>query len=235
MGTIVFDGTSSRNFGLEVEKYPAIIRAKKRLSKYTIPGRNGALILDERASDDYVQPYDIFAGDGSDGSTGPSFDAITDWLLGSSGYQRLEDSYDTRHYRLAYIEGPLEIEDAFTRYGRCRIEFVCDPRRFLKAGEEPRTYAAGGTFLNPTPYAAKPIITVYGSGEGYVSAGGATLYMSITDGMTVDSEKESAYLGAANLNNTVSGSYPVLPAGENAITFGGGVTSIVVIPNTWRY
>ena len=51
--------------------------------------------------------------------------------------------------------------------------------------------------------------------------------------MTIDCEQMDAYAGTTNLNNLVSGSFPVIPGGEQTITITGGITSISVVPNWW--
>lgn len=235
MSAIIFNGTSSESLIIGITEFPRMIFPEKAIEAYSVPGRNGDVIMDTLAAKTPVREYDICAGQGGGRNAVPHFDAIADWLLGSSGYCRLEDTFDPAHYRMAYFKGPLDVENQLAMFGVCTLQFVCDPRRFLLSGEQPITLDAAGMIFNPTPYTAKPIIMIHGSGAGTLSAGGKTLSMTITDGMVIDSEKERAYIGASNLNNTISGSFPVLLSGENFISFGGGVTSIEVIPNTWRY
>lgn len=235
MGIITFNGVSSDTLGLRVERFPGIVRSQKKIDVFSVPGRNRDIILDEFAAMDYIQSYEIYAGTGAKGSVNSAFDAIADWLLGSTGYCRLEDDYDSNHYRLAYFTGPIEVENILSRFGKCTIQFTCGPQRYLKSGETLVSLSGSDTINNPTPYTAHPIITVYGSGSGTLTCGGNTLTIStITNEMIVDCEDMRAYKGTTNLNGVISGDFPQLVAGNNTFSFTGGVTSVSVKPNTWR-
>ena len=47
MNSIKWNGTLLFNKGIIVEKIPPITKAKKRITQYTIPGRNGVLHVDD--------------------------------------------------------------------------------------------------------------------------------------------------------------------------------------------
>ena len=99
--------------------------------------------------------------------------------------------------------------------------------------------ASGDTLENPTVFTAKPRIEVLGTedGAGTITIGSKTISINqIADGMVLDCEHEKATDTAGTLNYSlrVSGSYPVLAAGEQEITFTGDITSLKIIPNWWE-
>lgn len=107
-------------------------------------------------------------------------------------------------------------------------------------GDVTVVYPAGGASLvNPTGFPAKPMITVHGSSSGTVTIGTETVTIStITDGMILDCELEEAYAISggvvSNLNSVVSGSYPVLGAGESAVSWTGGVSGLSIVPRWYE-
>ena len=214
-----------------IENAPETNRPARKVDRYEVPGRNGDIVVAQDAWENVPRTYDLVA---YGGDYNQMTSALMEWLYAPSGYQRLEDSFDALVYRLAYVSEATDIENLVNENGRCTVSFECDPRRFLKTGESAVTLSGTGTITNPTRFTAKPIITVSGSGNGTIECGGNTITIAgIYDGMTIDCEQMDAYAGTTNLNNLVSGSFPVIPGGEQTITITGGITSINVVPNWW--
>ena len=214
-----------------IENAPETNRPARKVDRYEVPGRNGDIVAPQNAWENVTRNYElmVYAGDYNQMAS-----ALMAWLYAPSGYQRLEDSFDSLVYRLAYVSEATDIENLVSENGRCTVSFECDPRRFLKTGERAVTLSGTGTITNPTRFTAKPVITVSGSGNGTIECGGYTITIAgIYDGMTIDCEQMDAYAGTTNLNNLVSGSFPVIPGGEQTITITGGITSIKVTPNWW--
>lgn len=166
--TITWAGVSSDSIGcnLKIERYPDLNRPRRKMDVYSVPGRNGDLILPQDAWENYVQKYEIYAGDGVRGASPEAFTKVAAWLYGPSGYQKLIDSYEPEYYRLAYYEGGLDVANSLSRFGRATIEFVCRPERFLVSGEEEKTLTPNyGNFnwlqlINPTAFKAKPVFRI---------------------------------------------------------------------------
>ena len=55
----------------------------------------------------------------------------------------------------------------------------------------------------------------------------------ITGNIVIDSALQEAYIGNTLMNDHMSGDFPVLKPGQNAISWSGTVTRVVVKPN-WR-
>lgn len=159
-GEIHFNGKSSADLGIIVSKYPIMRKPARKGTVRTIPGRSGAIVSDTRAYETYVQPYEISIINKQQGIA-VAARAVADWLLGSSGYCRLEDDFEPDIYRMARYASQLDIETIMTMHGTAVIEFECQPQRYLKSGEQEIELTEELTTLrNPTAFAASPLIKV---------------------------------------------------------------------------
>lgn len=231
---IVWAGQSSNDLRVVVEHYPAQPRPQQRYEVQTVPGRNGTLLLAENAYQNYTQPYDVYISAERPGLPRAAR-AVVAWLCAPTGYQRLEDSYEPDVFRLAYFAGPLDISNILNRYGRATLEFNCKPQRYLKEGELTVTLSHSGASLYNPGMEALPLITVYGTGPGTLTAGGRTVQIKSLDGsLTLDSEIQDAYKGTLNKNSTISTpEFPVLPPGESPVTWTGGIQRVEIVPRWW--
>ena len=234
-----FGEQSTWDHCMRVQHYPKQNAPARRMQTVTVPGRNGALHIQENSFSNYTQKYDCYFH--SKLPLPAQAHAVKAWLLSSGAYQRLEDSYDPEHFWLAAFAGPLDIDNRLNRYGVCTVEFDCDPRAFLKSGENMITFTASGTLFNPTAFPAAPLIYVYGQGSGTVTVGTVTVeILSITDQLILDCELQNAYSQSAgdapvNKNSTVNAvPFPELAPGENVIAFAGGITKVEIIPRWWE-
>lgn len=230
-----FGAHSAEEFGLFVQHRPKGRIPARRVSTFTIPGRNGVLHQSQQAWNSISRDYDCYI------RGNPSAHAIKDWLCASTGPQRLWDVYDPDYYYRAVLVNAMEIENILNRYGRVKLKFDCDPRAFLVTGDTAISFTAAGTIVNPTVYDALPIITITGSGGGSVTVGGVTvIVLSITDQLTLDCELMDAYRQVGdgpkeNKNSCISAPvFPALKAGSNAVSWTGGITGVSIIPRWWR-
>lgn len=232
---IYWAGKSSDDAGVVVEYSPRPTRPAKKYEVVNVPGRNGDLLFEQDAYENYIQTYEVYVRGGRN-KLHYSANGVAEWLYAPKGYQRLEDCYDLDHYRLAYYIGTLDIEGVLNTFGRATLEFNCKPQRYLKNGEFALPTITGlSTVHNPTQFTARPIITVYGSGAGALAIGSYTVSFTGLDGfVTLDSETQNAYKNNVNRNLYISTSeFPRLDAGDSEISFSGGITSVSIIPRWW--
>lgn len=232
---IFWAGQSSDDLRVRVEHYPALPRPARKMSRVSVPGRNGDLIFDEDAYENYIQPYDIYISAERTRLPDPAR-AVAAWLLAPAGYRRLEDSYEPDFYRMASFDGPLNLENILNRFGRAKLEFNCKPQRYAKAGEHAVAMSeSGGTLHNPYAFTALPKITVYGSGPGNLQVGSTTAQIKAMDGsLTLDSETQDAYKGTQNKNNEIYAPvFPALAPGDNAVSWTGGIERVEIVPRWW--
>ena len=230
---LVFGGKSSLEFGIRVEKCPAFVTGQRAVTKQSVPGRSGDLIIDTGVYGNYIQPYEIwFRGDKP---TTQAAKAIAMWLQAGTGYIRLEDSYDPDVYRMALFAGPMNVENWMLTHGRTTLEFDCKPQRFLKQGEFPLKVQSGQTISNQW-MPALPLIQISGTGDGQLMVGNSQIDITdMTGSIALDCDVQNAYSGTLNRNNniTVTGGWPVLATGQTAISFSGGIAAVEITPRWW--
>ena len=239
MGVIIFNGIPSTNYGIHVETPPVYATPERDYEVVHIPGRNGDLVIDKGSYQNVTRKYSISVGE-IDGNFTTLAAGVSEWLHSASGYARLEDSYESDYFRLAYYVADAEMENLFHQAGKMLIEFNCKPARFLKAGERAVPFTTDGSISNPTFQKSFPKLTVVVSGSGTLTIGDQTITISgLTNStrMVIDSELQDIYEEGSltNLNSKVSFSdgFPLLSPGVNTITFTGSITSVEVIPRWW--
>ncbi|MBR3428680.1 MAG: phage tail protein, partial [Clostridia bacterium] len=94
---------------------------------------------------------------------------------------------------------------------------------------------SGETITNPGSVNSEPLITVYGSGNITLMIGTTIVELTnVSSNIVLDCALKEAYKGTTLMNDHMSGDFPVLKPGLNAVSWSGNVTSIVISPK-WRY
>lgn len=197
-----------------------------------IPGGNMVLTRDNGGWKTTSGKYQCFIQSGY----GEKIQAVQEWLS-QIGFQRLEDTEDTTHFREAIFRGPIEeVKVLHNDIARFDVTFECKPGRWLKSGETTQTMTAAGTITNPTSYDALPLIRIDGSGDCTLTVNGKTV--TLTDnfsGITLDSATQRAYNDYAPKDSGMTGDFPVLIPGVNTISWtGSGVTQVKITPRWWE-
>lgn len=160
--TFTFNGHSSAEFGIRIERKPDLNRSGRKFKTDSVAGRNGNIYQLQDAWDEVIVAYDIYAGGRNKGDVIPAFTAIIEWLNSADDYAVLTDSYDPDHYRLAVYVDSMDIESQWYTIGKATVKFRCQPQRFIV--EEPITVSSGDTIVNSTNHIAKPSISMTGGG-----------------------------------------------------------------------
>lgn len=231
MNRLFFNGKNCREFGIYVSGSGTFNAPELDVTSYEIAGKNGNVIVSNNRYKNIEVSYPAFIR--HDFALNAA--KAREWLLKPQGYCRLSDDYHPYEFRLGRFVSPLDFDVRFlNRGGECTLTFDCKPQRFLVDGEYQRTFTAAGTLFNITPFPAAPLITVCGSGEGEIVVGDTTVELSgISEYITLDCDIQDAYKGALNMNDAMTGSFPLLKEGENIISFSGGITSVKIIPRWW--
>lgn len=230
-----FDGNDSRDFGVYISGSGTFSAPARAYSIETIPGRNGALIGNEKRLDNIELVYPAFCM--SDVKT--NLMNLRNLLLSLTGYKRLIDTYNPDEFRLAVFQGPFEpdmIRDLMA--GEFNLSFNCKPQRYLLSGDEVTELTANGSVSNPTLFASQPWMRIYGTGRVYLGAE----YVQIStqspyEYIDIDCEMMDAYSGAVNCNKYVSVSnndFPTLKPGSTNIVLGTNITKVQIKPRWWR-
>lgn len=198
--------------------------------KFEIPGRDGFLFSHRRAARYGIRL--IVSCQTADGFSG---DALAAWMQGE-GLLRFSDE-PNRAYR-ARVMDEFVRENVFLNFDRQRFDigFECQPHRYLYPSPEVITLTEKGAIVNPGTAQSLPRITIEGTGDMLVWIGGRML--DIQGGsVVVDSEMQDCFEadGVTLANNRVTmDDFPVIPAGECAVSWTGEVERVTV-EGRWRY
>lgn len=227
MNTLTIDGTLLT--GIWVDASLSFNKPDKRVETFAIAGRNGDLIIDEGVFDNLVITYPVLERD-----TFPTrYEQIVNDLASKSGYLRIVCNNDPTHYRLGrFLPRISPTVKRLNKDGYFNLAFDCKPQRFLTSGDTAQTFTSSGSLTNPTKFASKPLIRVYGTGNVIIGDTQITITTN-TSYTDIDCEMMDCFRGSTNLNANVSFSgndFPVLKSGNNNITLGSGITQVIVTP-----
>lgn len=235
--SFTFDGISSTAYGVYVFPTDSLFEAPARqYTTLTVPGRSGALLIDDKRFDNLDREYGIIIPES--GKT--NVDALRNALASRVGYFRLVDSFDSDHYFMAaYSETFSPQMEMRTDSAKAVISFDRKPQRYLLSGESVTTLTSSGTITNPTRFASKPLlkITTTRSTASVVGVGSVNITIKRTGVIYIDCETGRAYNGATPLDTYVSLNaidYPTLAPSSNGITLGTGISKVEITPRWWE-
>ena len=226
----IWNGVDCRNYGIHVSEQPPITIPQERSTQTNVPGRSGSLttLEGEDVYDDLVLTAECFISDPA------QIPAIAGWLKGSGTVtfaNRLGGHYNAR------IANQIPFEKVLKGNPHCTfaVNFRCYPFWYQDGVSNITVTTSGSTITNPGSVYAEPVITVYGSGTITLMVGTTIVELeNISGSITVDSVVQEAYKGQTLMNDHMSGDFPILRPGMNAISWSGSVTRVVIQPN-WRY
>lgn len=132
INSFTYNGKNTAELGLYVGGQHTFGAPQRDVTKVAIPGRNGDLVRDNGRFLNSEIMYNIVAMN----EFAESAKNVRNWLMRSSGYHRLEDTYDPDHFRMARVAGTVDFETgAYNATGKTQVTFDCMPQRFLKSGE----------------------------------------------------------------------------------------------------
>lgn len=223
-----------------VQRYPSINKPQRKYEAFSVPGRSGDIFIFQDAYNNILQSYEIYAGGDSANSAPTSWGALAAALY-KEGYQKLSDTYDTGHFRLAVYMDSINAENSWNRHGSATIAFNCRPERFLNSGDSFVDVANGQTIVNPTTFAAKPLIwvRVEPNVTAVLTIAGRSLtivspFTSSAGSLYIDCETMNVYTAAGNPRNQyISGSFPILTQ-ESLVEYGEGFEYVRIKPRWWE-
>lgn len=225
-----FNSRKSSEFGIRVLRQPALIRPLERTVRTVVPGRAGSLvsIQGEDVYDDILLEAECYL------ENTVRIGEINAWLKGSG---RLELSgRPSGHYR-ARVNNQISFEKLLrvNPHVSFSVIFRCFPFWYRDNVSDISVTASGTMITNPGNVSAEPLITVYDKGDISLIVGITLVELTnISGSIVLDCEMKEAYAGSGLMNNYMSGDFPVLTPGTNAISWSGAVTKIAIRSN-WRY
>lgn len=234
MNILTFGGIVSTDFNVYTAGPGLYTKPTRQATAYHIPGKNGDLVIDGGGFSNIDVEYQCVLPQ----TFRRDFDSFCAAMYAKRGYQRLEETDRPDFYRLAtFTEGFTPKPTQTYAGGSFRLTFSAMPQRFLKSGEKAREITAEKTVVhNPTEYAARPLIRVYGHGALKIGNMTATIAEHSQVYMDIDCDSMDAFCGAYNLNDklTLTGhQFPELAPGDNNIQKEGTISKIMITPRWW--
>lgn len=233
MSYFIFNGISSESMCIRIKSKNVYSAPKYDVTLTAIPGRDGELISPNGRFGNVSVSYTCFLHAKSIAELSDKLTKVKNWLYTEPNkYHDLTDSYDVRFMRKALFNSKLDISDECMKIGVFTISFSCKPLRYLIPGLTKQTFSGAVVLTNEFNFTAKPYIKINGRGKGTLTINNKVWNFETLNGYTeCDSELMNYYHDTTLKNDTVTGDgFPELAHGENRIEFGGGVTSIEIIP-----
>ena len=224
-----WNGVRCTTKGIHVSVQPDITVPSERVSFTDVPGRSGSLTVmeDEDTYDDMILAAECFISDPA------GISEIAGYLKGS-GRVTFANRQGGFYYARIVNQIPFTKILRGNPHRSFTVNFRCKPFFYLNDSQPVTLTQSMSTLTNPGTVYARPIITVNGSGEITLMVGTQIVELSdIASSIVIDSELEEAYLGSTSMNECMTGEFPRLKPGMNAISWSGDVSSLVIQPN-WR-
>lgn len=238
MSYFTYNGRSSADFGLHIEKKDVFSAPEYDAEFISIPGRSGDIINPNRRFSNIKVTYTVFLARKNTAALASVLRDIKGWLYSEPDrYHEITDSYDAEYFRYGVISGNLDIEEQLNKVGCFTVTFNCKPYKYSFAGQQMVSVDSTSiSVTNPTAFESRPNIKLYGSEAVTlnISSGSSTTSWTISainEYIEIDSELMNCYKGIVLKNDTVMGDgFPMLKPGTNTISCVGAVTRIEVIP-----
>ena len=225
----IWNGTDCRQYGIHVSEQPPIIIPAERSTQTNVPGRPGSLttLEGEDVYDDLLLNAACFISDPA------RIPAIAAWLKGSGTVTFANRTGG--HYK-GRIANQIPFEKILRGNPHCSfaVNFRCFPFWYLDGVADITLTTSNTVITNPGSVYAEPVLTVYGSGDITLMVGTAIVELLGVDGsIIIDTVLKEAFKGNVLQNEKMSGEFPILRPGANAISWTGNVSSVTITPN-WR-
>lgn len=226
---IRYNNQWASDFGILAKERPNIPTPKKRYDEIEIGGRDGKLLESDGAYEDieiqiafnYISKPEMWS---------VLKRKAKQWLLGSGSGELFISDDPYFFYKVKNVEIGA-FDRTSLRVGNFTATFLCEPFEYAVAGKE--EYAVFGEIYNHF-YRAHPVYKITGNGTCVLYVNEKKVEITVSDNVTIDTDKMMAYKGAALVNATVKGDYEslFLETGRNTVRCTEGFT-LKIIPN-WR-
>lgn len=232
MTSMSFNSVTAASKGVIVVDYPPYVKPQSRVKVLTIPGRNGSLTIDEEAYENIELECRCVA------LPTANIESISDWLTGS-GDLILGNASDRS------LKARVDAQISFDKLMRGKVHrgftipFVCQPGRYVYPPVADIAVTESGTITNPGTMPAEPKITVVATGEITLTVGNSIMLIEGPETewtLVIDSELMDCFDGSMTIlrNDWMTGDFPLLKPGANAVAWEGTIASITITPR-WRY
>lgn len=230
-----YRGKSSKDFGLKIININNLSSPKRNITKESILGRNGDLLIDNNNYENFTLEIecDIVLNKNQDINT--ISDEIKKWLYSSFKYDKLILNDSPELYYEAVCINKIDISMILKNYGSILIIFDCKPFKKYINGNSYIDITLSKTIYNGFGFESYPILSIYGNGNITLNINNQSLILKdIENKITIDSEMMNAYKIVDGLitlqNNKMYSDFPTLDPGENKFSWIGNIEKIEVMP-----
>ena len=229
----LWNGVYCTDYGIHVLNQPDIVRPAERISTEKVFGRSGALtkLEGDAVFDEFVAPVECIVRDTS------RLREISSWLHGEG-----KVAFANRTGGFFYARVANQIEYAKILRGNPHrsftVNFRCQPFFYHDDSPTETILESGAFIMNPGTASSESVITVTGSGDITLMVGQYVVELEdVTGSIILDTPRMEAYRVdgplPVNQNAVMTGEFPLLLPGANAISWTGNVVSLAIQPN-WR-
>lgn len=237
LDNIWLDGESAFERGIRLQKEVEFDAPEPDAETESIPGRSGDIVYWDGAFKNVKGTAVCYCLSPDAAAT---VRAANSWLLAKGGeYRRLETLLEPHVFRRARIVRAAKLAPRLNRINAFEIEFDCMAPKWLKDGEKTVTLTSGAALRNPTGLRAKPLITLdCTETASTLTVGARTLEIGTTgQNIILDCAEEEMYRlqggSRVNLGYYAEGDFPVLDAGENAVSWSNGISNVRIQTRWW--
>lgn len=235
MSDLIFRGVAVSSLdNVFISKMPDHRKASMRYSEYYVNGRDGALHVDEGLAN-----FDISATLIMINGLPATRQLINAWADGTGKLITSDQpgfAYEaTVKQEIQWTRVLSNKLDGVQRYHDAAvITWNCQPY-MVEAVDSAIEITQTQAILNPGSATALPLIQVNGSGDATFNVNGNDITIAgMTVGVPVYLDSATGYVYTAEGATAMTGDFPVLEIGENTITLGTGVSSLLITPH-WRW
>lgn len=250
-------GADLANYGVYVSGEGTFGAPEKEVTTYAVPGRNGLVLGVNERMENIQVTYPCFIYTNFE----QNMRDLRSFLLSRSGYVKINDDYDTTHFRMGFFEAGID-PNVVPKNNAARFDltFNCQPQRWLTSGETVITITSHSmeSITNATRFPAAPLFQVFGTGQITVQPAGSSFrYIKISSDITTDiptytslyidaetndiygvggyaSQNLAKYVSIENAGGTTGLDVPKLNPGINSVQLGATITKLEITPRWWE-
>jgi phage-related protein len=235
-----FDGIKSVDYGVIVIGSNLYGAPERVVDMIEVPGRNGALALDQGRYSNVQVVYHCVMYDRDQADFAQRIAGLRNELCSRHSYVRLENDWDADEYRLGMYREGLDADIVLERGGEFDLVFECKPQRFLTSGEEMITVGDWGdvteysgdivsfegdemTAVKSLTVPLSPVQDLNGYDHPWVGGAGKNLFDEQYP--NIDGSMRRVYVQTGNGTFTLSTTAQALTGTANLFLQAGQVTS----------
>ena len=228
-------------FGIYWDSSKFQAKPRRNVEVFTVPGRNGALIIDEGTYDNITLSFSCHMH----GNFDIEYANFLKYMNSFGGkYIRFTIAPDDDHYRFGVFQTPdAPVIKTHGRDGYFDLVFNCKPQRYIVGKyswcvDWIPSLGSPYQLSNYTAHPAKPLLEVHGSGVIRLGDTQMAIASNSTGITLIDCELEECLDGnGENANNKVSLSanrFPVINPGGSDMYVLAGISEIQIATRLWE-